>query len=90
MAETQVTQMVGMFITVAIMLSVGVVILGNATNNCTGLTGYNSTTPSASTTGSWGLTCYNVGVQTINGYQLLGVVMIVIAAVIILAVIKYL
>lgn len=88
MADNQVTVMVGAFIAVAIMLSVGVVILGNATNNCTGLTGYNSTTPASST--SWGLTCYNVGVQTINAYQLLGVVLIVIAAVVILTVIKYL
>lgn len=90
MADNQVTAMVGAFIAVAIMLSVGVVILGNATNNCTGLQGYNSTTPSASTSGSWGYTCYNVGVQTINAYQLLGVTLIVIAAVVILTVIKYL
>lgn len=88
MADNQIMQMIGTFIAAAIMLSVGVVILGSATNNCSTVTGYNTTTPSAST--SWGATCYTLGTQTISAYQLLGVVLIVIAAVIILAVIKLL
>jgi len=88
MAENQVMTMVGAFIAVAIMLSVGVVILGNATNNCEDVPGYNSTTPASST--GWGEQCINVEEQSINGYQLLGVVLIVIAAVVILAVIRML
>ena len=100
MADNQVTVMIGAFIAVAILLSVGVVILGNSTNNCSSLSGYNATTPSAnetrythSTTATqtgWAAQCQTIGTQTINAYQLLGVVLIVIAAVVILTVIKYL
>lgn len=95
MADNQVTIMIGAFIAVAIMLSVGVVILGNSTNNCTTLPGYNATTPGVNETittahTGWALTCVNNSTTTINAYGLLGVVLIVIAAVVILAVIKYL
>lgn len=98
MAENQVTVMIGAFIAVAIMLSVGVLVLGNATNNCSSLPDYNATTPGVNQTGvtvanqqtGWAARCIDVANQTINAYQLLGVVLIVIAAVVILAVIKYL
>lgn len=88
MADNQIMVMVGAFIGVAIMLSVGVVILGNTQTNCTSVTGYNSTTPSAST--GWGLSCYNANTQSQSAYNLLIVTLIVIAAVVILAVIKML
>lgn len=88
MAENAIMAMVGAFIAVAIMLSVGVVILGNSQTNCTSVTGYNSTTPSAST--GWGLSCYQTNTQTQSAYNLLIVVLIVIAAVVILTVIKML
>ena len=98
MADNQVTVMVGAFIAVAIMLSVGVVILGNATNNCTTVPGYNATVPSVNQTGvtvdnqqtGWAAACVSNTTQTVNSYQLLGVVLIVLAAVVILVVIKYL
>ena len=88
MGENAIMAMVGAFIAVAIMLSVGVVILGNSQTNCTSVTGYSSTAPSSST--GWGLSCYQTNTQTQSAYNLLIVVLIVIAAVVILTVIKML
>jgi len=162
MAENQVMTMVGAFIAVAIMLSVGVVILGSATDNCDNVPGFNTgvvesiavtagganytsgvtvvisggggtgATATATRTGTaisavtvtdggqdytsapsvtfsdvngtgagasatiaaghsgWAEQCLSIEDQSINGYQLLGVVLIVIAAVVILAVIRML
>ena len=76
------------FIGVAILLSIGVVILGNGLQDCKNLPGYNTTTPAEST--GWAKTCLDNEDQAQNSYDLLSVILIVIAAVAILAVVRLL
>ena len=83
-----ITALVGSFIAVAIFLSIGTMILGGATLDCTTLDGYDATTPSAST--SWAGACLDQQEQTQSAYALLLVVLIVIAAVVILTVVRML
>ena len=73
---------VGAFIAVAIMLSVGTVILGNVNFNC-------ATLPGNATSG-WQGACEDTATQTIAGYSLLIISLIVIAAVVILSVVRML
>lgn len=80
--------LVGAFIGIAIMLGVGTLILGNTTMDCSTLTGYNSTTPSAST--GWAGTCVDANSSTQNAYALLIIILIVVAAVAILFVVRML
>ena len=82
--------LVGAFIAVAIMLGVGVQILGNTTFNCTTLPGNAGSHQNSSNATSWALTCINTNTQTQSSYGLLNVVLIVIAAVVILFVVKML
>jgi len=82
MAELSVMSYVGAFIAVAIMLSIGTVILGNVSVNCTALSG----TP---TTG-WEGQCESASTQTQAAYALLIISLIVIAAVVILSVVRML
>ena len=73
---------------VAIILGVGSSILGSTANtfNCETLQGYNSGTPASST--GWAKTCLDANEQSRNAWVLIPVVMIVIAAVIILGVLR--
>ena len=82
--------LVTVFIAVAIILGVGVSILGNASNgfSCTGLTGYVSTAPENST--GWAKACQNVASQSQESFNLLVVLLIVVAAVAILVVVRML
>ncbi len=94
--------LVGAFIAIAIMLSIGVQILGNVQTgtNCNSLPGFNSTgTKTASgwtltnTNGQysgWALQCVNQNTTSQNAYVLLGVILIVVAAVAILFVVRLL
>lgn len=82
MAELSVMSYVGAFIAVAIMLSVGTVILGNVDLNCTTLSG--------NATSGWQGACNDTSTQTIAGYSLLIISLIVIAAVVILSVVRML
>ena len=77
--------LVGAFIGIAIMLGIGVQILGNAVQDCTGLPGYAST----GSTG-WALQCEDNNTQTQNAYTLLVIILIVVAAVAILSVVRML
>ena len=81
--------MVGTFIGIAILLSIGTLILGSSTNDCTILPNYDESQPSTNQTG-WAAHCIQQGDQTISSYQLLGIVLVVLAAVIILAVVRHL
>ena len=45
MADNNIMGMIGAFIGVAIMLGIGVLILGNSTSDCTDLPDYNATAP---------------------------------------------
>ena len=75
-------QLVGAFIGIAIMLSIGIQILGNAVQDCTTLSG--------NATSGWQGQCETNDTQAQSGYQLLGIILIVIAAVAILFVVKML
>jgi len=82
MAELSVMSYVGAFIAVAIMLSIGTVILGNVSVNCAAL-------PGGPTTG-WEGQCESANVSTQSAYALLVISLIVIAAVVILSVVRML
>ena len=101
MAESSsIMGLVAAFIAVAIMLGVGIQILGNVqtSTNCLslpgGLTGTfhtkgSNNITSANATG-WALSCVNTNTSIQNGYSLLTVAIIVIAAVVIMFVVKML
>ena len=76
------------FIGLAILLSIGVVILGNGLQDCDNIPGYDSGTPSNST--GWAKTCVDTKQQSQNSYDLLSVILVVVAAVAILAVVRLL
>ena len=84
--------LITIFIGAAILLAVGIQVLGNvqtATNCATlpGNAGVHQTTTNAT---GWALTCLNSNTQSQNGYTLIMVILIVIAAVAILAVVRLL
>ncbi len=74
------------FIGIAIMLGVGVQILGNATFDCDSLQGNTSATNRT----SWVATCDSAGEDTRTAYNLLLVALIVVAAVAILFIVRML
>ena len=75
--------MVTAFIAIAILLVIGTSILGSADfADCDSLEN--------STGADWKKACQNIKTQTIDGYELLGIVLLIIAAVIIIAVVKLL
>ena len=103
MPDNNIMGMIGAFIGVAIMLGIGVLILGNAVSDCTDLPDYNATEPSAGQqvyespdltvatqqTG-WAGQCEDNNTSTQSAWSLIVIVLIVIAAVVILAVVKML
>ena len=70
------------------MLGIGTLILGGATTDCSNVNGYDSTTPASST--GWAAQCLANETQAQAGYSLLMITLIVIAAVIILSVVRML
>lgn len=80
--------MIGGFIGLVILLGVGTIILGNATMDCTNLTGFNTTDSSSST--GWALSCLNNNTNAQAGFALLLVAVIIYAAVVILNIVKML
>ncbi|MBT7824570.1 MAG: hypothetical protein HN605_05190 [Thaumarchaeota archaeon] len=89
MAETgSLMGMVGAFIAVAIMLGIGTIILGGAATDCSTVTGYDSTTPASST--GWAQQCLQNESQSQAGYSLLMITLIVVAAVVVLTVVRML
>ena len=86
---------VGAFIAVAIMLGIGTLILGGAATNCVNVAGYptgytaqNSTGDAAAT--GWALQCVRNNTQSQAGYNLLIITLIVLAAVVVLTVVRML
>lgn len=79
---------VGAFIAVAIMLGIGIQILGNSVQDCTTLSDYNATVGATQT--GWAAQCETANTQTQNAYTLLVIILIVIAAVAILTVVRML
>lgn len=83
MAETStIMGLVAAFIGIAIMLGIGIQILGNTTFDCTSLPG--------NSTSGWQGTCEDANTSTQNAYVLLIVILIVVAAVAILFVVRML
>ena len=82
---------VGAFIAVAIMLGIGTLILGGAATDCTGITGYvdGGTAATTNSTG-WALQCIANNDQSQAGYNLLIITLIVLAAVVVLTVVRML
>ena len=72
------------FITIAITLSLAVVILGSTAADCTTQSGYDAVTPASST--GWAKLCLDNELGTQNAFSLMPVVLIVLVAVIILAI----
>jgi len=73
------------FVAIAIMLSIGTIILGSTSFDCSGLTNQSATGGP-----DWHKECEEAGTQAISGYGLLIIVLIIIAAVAILAVVRML
>ena len=90
--------LVGAFIGIAIMLGIGVQILGNSVQDCTTLPDWNATVPGVNQTGvtlenqqtGWAEQCQDNNTQTQNAYTLLVIILIVVAAVAILSVVRML
>ena len=96
--ENNIMGLVGAFIGIAIMLGIGVQILGNSVQDCTQLPDWNATAPSVNQTGvtldnqqtGWSAQCLSNNTQTQNAYTLLVIILIVVAAVAILSVVRML
>ncbi len=96
--ENNIMALVGAFIGIAIMLGIGVQILGNSVQDCTTLPGYNATVPGVNQTGvtldsqqtGWPGQCITNNTSTQNAYTLLVIILIVVAAVAILSVVRML
>lgn len=88
LVEANIMGMIGAFVGIAILIGISTTILGNTVSDCSTLDGYDSTTPSAST--SWAGQCYSNNEATMNAFSLLVIVLIVVAAVVILTVVKLL
>jgi choline-glycine betaine transporter len=85
--ENNIMALVGAFIGIAILLGIGTQILGNSVQDCSNLQDYD---PAATTQTGWALACENQNEQTQNAYSLLMITLIVVAAVVILTVVKLL
>ena len=81
-ATTSVMALAASFIGIAILLGIGPQILGNTSFDCTSLSG-NGTTPTG-----WSATCNQVDTDAANAFNLMLVVLIVIAAVTVLFVVR--
>lgn len=88
MPENNIMGLVGAFIGIAIMLGIGIQILGNSVQDCTTLPDYNSTAKAVQT--GWAAQCETNNDQTQNAYTLLVIILIVVAAVAILSVVRML
>ena len=94
--ENNIMGLVGAFIGIAIMLAIGVQILGNSVQDCTALDGYTTGggtqgdfNTTADSTG-WASQCLTNNTQSQSAYTLLIVILVVVAAVAILSVVKML
>lgn len=91
MAESNIMALVGAFIGIAIMLGIGIQILGNSVNDCSTLPDFNITADSnGDPQTGWAGQCETNNTQTQNAYTLLVILLIVVAAVAILAVVRML
>ena len=84
--------LVAAFIGVAIMLGIGIQILGNVqqSTNCASLPGNAGEHQTTSNATGWALSCLNANTSIQNAYTLLIIILIVVAAVAILFVVRLL
>ena len=91
MATDNIMGMVVAFIAVAILLGVGTIILGNSSMDCSGLSGYTSGVGGSTVNSTgWASACLDSNSTSQSAYALLMITLIVIAAVVILAVVRML
>ena len=97
MESNNIMGLVGAFIGIAIMLGIGIQILGNSVQDCSNLPDWNSTTTNSfgnvsvtPTQTGWAAQCQTNNTQTQNAYTLLVIILIVVAAVAILSVVRML
>ena len=92
MEASTITVLAGSFIGFAIMIAIGVQILGGVqtSTNCSTLPGNAGVHQTTTNATGWALSCLNTNTSIQNGYSLLTVAIIVIAAVIIMFVVKML
>ncbi len=83
------SKVVSSFIGIAILLGIGPQILGNTSFSCSGLSGFDTNRTTANDTG-WASTCSRVDTDAANAFNLMLVVLIVIAAVTVLFVVRLL
>jgi hypothetical protein len=86
--ENNIMALVGAFVGIAILLGISVNILGNTVSDCSTLPGYSTASPPTHT--GWALACEDQNTQTQSAFALLAIVLIVVAAVVILTVVKLL
>lgn len=83
--------LVGGFIAVAIMLGIGTLILGGATTNCSTVADFNITLGAGNqASDTWAGQCEANNTQSRAGYGLLIITLIVLAAVVVLTVVRML
>jgi len=83
--------LVGAFIGIAIMLGIGIQILGNSVQDCTTLPDYNASLADTSAAqAGWASQCFSNNDHTQNAYTLLVTILIVVAAVAILSAVRLL
>lgn len=80
--------MAGGFIALSIMLGIGTLILGGSVTDCTTINDYNATAGATQT--GWALQCETNNIQSQSGYGLLMVSLIVLAAAVVLIVVRML
>ena len=99
--DNNIMALVGAFIGLAIMLAIGVQILGNSVQDCDNLPGFNEQNSTGTADGSatdgtldvsigWALQCEANNDQSQSAYTLLIVILVVVAAVAILSVVRML
>lgn len=80
--------MAGGFIALSIMLGIGTLILGGSVTDCTSVNDYNATAGATQT--GWAAQCETNNAQAQSGYGLLMVTLIVLAAAVVLVVVRLL
>lgn len=80
--------MIGLFVGICIIIAIGAQILGGTIQNCETFNDYNFT--EGAIQNGWSASCLETNESTQTAFALLSVVLIVVAAIIILAVLKML
>ena len=80
--------LIAIFIGLAVFLSIGIMVLDGSVGDCSNLEGYDSSNPSAST--GWAGSCEENNSSINSSWTLISIVLIIVAANVILAVVKML